>query len=208
MHRTKIDWADYTWNPAWGCRNHCSYCYARATAHRWGQNFEPHWRQKNFDRPMPKEPGARIFVNSMSEIAYWDMAWWAAVMARIRKHPEHRFLFLSQEPSLYFSLDFPENCWLGVTITTQKQAVERAFKAIGNISFASFEPMLEPVDPRWFAVFDWVILGAETGNRTGRVIPPAEWIEPFLDLKVPLYMKDNLRSYWPGPWRREFPVRR
>ena len=29
MHRTKIDWADYAWNPVTGCLHNCEYCYAR-----------------------------------------------------------------------------------------------------------------------------------------------------------------------------------
>lgn len=28
MNRTKIDWADYTWNPVTGCLHGCPYCYA------------------------------------------------------------------------------------------------------------------------------------------------------------------------------------
>lgn len=28
MNKTKIDWADYTWNPVTGCLNTCEYCYA------------------------------------------------------------------------------------------------------------------------------------------------------------------------------------
>jgi len=28
----KIGWCDMTWNPVWGCRNNCEYCYARKIA--------------------------------------------------------------------------------------------------------------------------------------------------------------------------------
>lgn len=34
MRKTKIEWADMTWNPVTGCRHDCSYCYARRIAHR------------------------------------------------------------------------------------------------------------------------------------------------------------------------------
>ena len=34
MNKTKIDWADYTWNPITGCRHNCSYCYARKQSQR------------------------------------------------------------------------------------------------------------------------------------------------------------------------------
>ena len=34
MNKTKIDWADYTWNPVTGCLHGCSYCYARKQSMR------------------------------------------------------------------------------------------------------------------------------------------------------------------------------
>ncbi|MEA4901872.1 DUF5131 family protein [Desulfitobacterium sp.] len=37
IHRTKIDWADSTWNPVSGCLHGCPYCYARNIARR----FQP-----------------------------------------------------------------------------------------------------------------------------------------------------------------------
>lgn len=42
MNKTKIDWADRTWNPVAGCLHGCEYCYARKIAERfegggWGK---------------------------------------------------------------------------------------------------------------------------------------------------------------------------
>lgn len=36
MKKTKIDWADSTWNPVTGCLHGCEYCYARKIAYRFG----------------------------------------------------------------------------------------------------------------------------------------------------------------------------
>jgi protein gp37 len=40
MQKTKIEWADYTWNPVTGCLGHngapCPYCYARRIARHYG----------------------------------------------------------------------------------------------------------------------------------------------------------------------------
>ena len=35
MDKTKIDWADATWNPVTGCLHSCLYCYARGMAKRY-----------------------------------------------------------------------------------------------------------------------------------------------------------------------------
>lgn len=35
-NKTKIDWADATWNPVTGCLHGCEYCYARRIAKRFG----------------------------------------------------------------------------------------------------------------------------------------------------------------------------
>ena len=35
-YKTKIDWADATWNPVTGCLHGCEYCYARRIAERFG----------------------------------------------------------------------------------------------------------------------------------------------------------------------------
>jgi protein gp37 len=32
--KTKIEWADATWNPVTGCKHRCEYCYARSIANR------------------------------------------------------------------------------------------------------------------------------------------------------------------------------
>lgn len=34
MDKTKIEWADSTWNPITGCHHKCPYCYARGIANR------------------------------------------------------------------------------------------------------------------------------------------------------------------------------
>lgn len=42
MEKTKIDWADSTWNPVTGCLHGCEYCYARRIAERFGGASETH----------------------------------------------------------------------------------------------------------------------------------------------------------------------
>jgi protein gp37 len=207
MNKTEIDYCDYTWNPVWGCRNNCPYCYARKIAERWDKSFEPHWMERNFQGPMPKEP-SRIFVNSMSDVTYWEPEWWKRVLQRIEKNPAHTFLFLTKNPAVYHLHPFPGNCWLGATATTQKEidSHQDALFFLDNLCFLSIEPIQKQIDPRCIEpeAINWVILGAESGNRKEKVVPPAKWIQPFLELEIPLFMKRNLP--WPQPWRKEFPA--
>ena len=204
MNKTKVDWAQFSWNPVVGCRNNCPYCYARRMVNRFHRDFQPHWVEKNFNRAMPRKP-SRIFVDSMSDVAFWKAEWWQRVMGRIAENLQHTFIFLTKSPVIYHMMLFPDNCWLGVTATTKKEIEHYQDTLVGNIRFVSIEPILEQINPEIFCghYLSWVILGAETGNRRGKVIPPREWIEPFLSLPIPLFMKSNLP--WSGPWRKEFP---
>lgn len=63
----------------------------------------------------------------------------------------------------------------------------------------SIEPILEDVLPEkhniLFRQVDWVIIGAETGRRKGKVIPNLEWIRKIVEAaekeKTPVFMKDR-----------------
>nr|DAL85205.1 MAG TPA: Protein of unknown function (DUF5131) [Caudoviricetes sp.] len=56
---------------------------------------------------------------------------------------------------------------------------------------------------------DWVILGAETGNRKNKVKPERAWVESIVTAcrtaSIPVFMKDSLVAVWGGPLVREFP---
>ena len=97
---------------------------------------------------------------------------------------------------------FPINCWLGVTITDNKYCLSEYHKFRlsnpHNIIFVCFEPLLESRYPITINLefIDWVILGAESGNRKGKVLPG---LDPVLAIfrycqknKIPIYVKDNL----------------
>ena len=50
------------------------------------------------------------------------------------------------------------------------------------------------------------MFGQESGNRKDRVRATREMIEPFFDLTVPVFMKNNLAGIVPGrELRKEFP---
>jgi len=237
----KIGWCSKTWNPVWGCLNHCEYCYARGIARfRYKQMYEiefNHWKKfhpilkdpfhcdwdmdylsglkdfkptflnAQFDKKLPKKP-QRIFVGSMSEIKYWDLVWIQKVLDKIKEYPQHTFIFLTKFPEVYNEWIFPKNCWLGVTITKNidiwgdGEGHWSSLFNVENIKFISIEPILEKFTAiKFISNFDWVIIGAETGNRKDRVIPKREWIEDMVhycrDNDIPIYLKDNLKEIYP-----------
>ena len=61
IHRTKIDWADSTWNPVSGCLHGCEYCYAQNQARR----FQPkpsEWPEPDTVKTAAHDP--RCFIET------------------------------------------------------------------------------------------------------------------------------------------------
>ena len=233
--KNKIGWCDMTWNPCWGCRNKCPYCYARAFAKRFGavrfmeewkyrtehnmdavrfklQNsldlidFKPTFLYSQIGKRLPKKP-QRIFVGSMSEIYYWEQEWIEKVIEKVKQYPQHTFQFLTKHPKVYLNYDFPKNCWLGITVTTNLALYETDFitnKANEKrIKFICFEPMRNDIEPSYIPKnIDWVIVGAETGNRSLdlMVLPKIRWVLNIIKYckanNLPIYIKDNLSIYY------------
>ncbi len=241
--KNKIGWCNLTWNPVWGCLNSCSYCYARAINKRfWARmleierdyhfkkhqswawtgdqlrdlhDFKPTFLESQFAKKFPEKP-QRIFVGSMSEIYYWDEEWMEMVNEKINQYPQHTFMFLTQHPEVYAKYLWTKNCWFGVTMTRNKP-IERVgcIPTKKGLKFLSIEPLLEKIDIGYIDDFepDWLIVGAETGNRKDKVIPKREWVEVINDFcnrtNTPIYIKDNLSKYY-DEYRgyKEFPMGR
>lgn len=126
------------------------------------------------------------------------------------------------------------NLWIGVSITTQADADERIpwlTKTPAAVRWLSVEPMQASVDlSRWLAIrpvtypacwervsggynlIDWVVIGQETGNRKGKVIPKREWVEAIVEqckaAGVPCFLKGNLSAIWGGEMIQELPEAR
>ena len=239
MGKSKIDWCDNVWNPVWGCKTGCPFCYARKFAKRFGkskarvelhhlypytfveykkrgilaelarslQNFELNWLESNFVSKFPKTP-KRIFVGSMSDIYWWGIEWVERVLEKIKKYPQHRFLFLTKFPQVYKKYSFPKNCWLGATaiiddeVLACKNCLERSkLQNLNNIRFLSIEPIQEKISED-FAYYspDWVIVGMETGNRRGKIVPPKEWITDIVYFckrrRIPIFLKENITNIY------------
>lgn len=213
MLKHKIGWCSVTWNPVVGCKGNCNYCYAKRINDRFKfiENWnEPEWREKSFNKIFPKKP-QRIFVDSMSEIYYWEEEWMNLVLKKIKNYPQHIFMFLTQHPEVYAQHLFPSNCWYGVTLTNNKP-IQRSscIPTKKGLRFLSIEPILEYIDIRYidYLDIDWIIVGAETGNRKGKIVPKRVWIESIVNycklINIPVYLKDSLKEIYPEEIK-EFP---
>ncbi len=235
MTKTKIEWCDFSWNPVWGCLNQCIYCYAIKIAKRFWEyiarkeelylnntkslrnlelreklyNFEPVWLESNFNKPFPKKP-SRIFVNSMSDIDSWHPEWMKKVLKRIEDYPQHQFIFLSKNILIYNRYKFPKHCYKGITIENSWLGFNE------NIDFISIEPIQEDIlidyaNETILKNYKWIILGAETGNRKGKIIPKKEWIDKIANFckekQIPLFMKNSLFPIMNGQLIQEFPAK-
>jgi protein gp37 len=211
VNKTNIGWCDYTWNPVVGCKNNCPYCYAKKIFQRFHKvdKFEDiHFYPERLYQPGSIKRNSKIFIGSMCDLfAEWTpQEYVKQILEVVRDYPEHTFIFLTKNPKGYNKYSFPENCWLGVTIT--KGDAWNAPVAEERINFISCEPLLGNVDFDINYPFDWIIIGALTGHG-GKYQPKKEWIKNIIRQanfhNTPIFMKNNLKNVWDGKLIQEFP---
>lgn len=210
---SSIQWTDATWNIARGCTKvdeDCKFCYMyRESFNDTRYNPREVVRTKTvFNLPLKLEQPSKIFTSSLTDFfheaidPYRDEAW-----EIIRKCPHHAFQILTKRPERINDL-LPKdwvggwwNVWLGTSVGSQngiQRMIDMSMVDHDGIKFLSLEPLHGPIKLReakiyneklkeYFYVlpaFDWVIVGGESGNETGkyRYRPcEVEWIESIVD---------------------------
>lgn len=153
MNKTKIPWADYTWNPIVGCSpasEGCANCYAAAISKRfhlpWGS---AHFMPERLEQPATVRKPSRIFVCSMADLFHdsIDDDCINQVFNAMASYDWHTFIVLTKRPermadwlsgnrrwfmggcpiaNVEYWKTWPlPNVWLGVTAETQARADER-----------------------------------------------------------------------------------
>jgi len=218
MQKTKISWADMTWNPVTGCKHGCPYCYARKIAERfrgskaWPQGFESMFHPDRLNDPRNMKKLQTIFVCSMADLfGEWvPREWIHCIFLACQQTPPHTYIFLTKNPARIESLsvhscfeDFMnrENAWFGTTVTGKGDIIDRLGPLIASDlpnRFISFEPLLGDPGPLDLTGIKQVIIGAQTNpdHYVG-----LEWVLNICEAAdragAKVFMKDSLKGRWP-----------
>ncbi len=184
--------------------------------------FEPTFHEYRLGDLARKKKPASIFVCSMADLfgPWVPDEWIARVFEACKAAPWHNYMFLTKYPERYADLanagKLPRarecpNFWYGTTVT---KAGDRAFTpGVTFNTFLSIEPISGPLDAGLgsFGGARWIIVGAETGNRKGKIAPERAWIENIIEAaaitRAPVLLKDSkeLRAVWGDDLIQDFP---
>jgi protein gp37 len=182
----------------------------RTLAHPFG--FSPTFHRYRLEEPQLKKQPQNIFVCSMADLfgSWVPDEWIDKVFDVCYGAPQHRFLFLTKNPKRFedfINKPMPDNMWFGFS-QTKREYIGFDTHPSWN-TFVSIEPLLERLDCATPEGIDWVVIGAETGNRKGKIIPKKEWIEEIVtdsrSRNIPVFMKNSLASIWGEPLIQEYP---
>lgn len=165
--------------------------------------------------------------------------WIKAVFDACDAAPQHRYIFLTKNPKRlvmmsnshivsewnkehpgkphrqtadyaeYTPLPVRDNWWYGSTL--DNPGARRFDGGLTWHSFTSIEPLTGFMDVGLgsFGSDEWTIIGAETGNRKGKVIPKREWVNNILDAAsithMKVFMKESLRGIMGEVFQQELP---
>lgn len=190
--------------------------------------FDPTFHRYRLDEPQHWKKPRNIFVCSMADLfGEWvPDEWIAEVFRTCEAAPQHRYLFLTKNPKRFkllreSGIKLPNGCWIGTSVSKDKEEYDQYTGRTRYISdnwdtdanwFVSVEPILERMSRNSIenlTAMNWVIVGAETGNRKEKIVPQKEWIEEIADeckrCRVPIFMKESLRGLMGEDFRQEFP---
>ena len=185
------------------------------TLHEYKLQEPEHWRKPR-----------TIFVCSMADLfGEWvPDEWIISIINTCKIASWHRYLFLTKNPRRYERaalkdiLPVEDNFWYGTSTPKVNDPAFWSQPALTNggryyHTFVSIEPILERFGKGGkhgsVALTDWVIVGAETGNRKGKIIPEKSWIMELAEecdkRGKPIFMKESLRGIMGDDFRQEFP---
>lgn len=194
LRRTRIEWAECSWNPMIGCSaasTGCMKCYAREIAldlqaqgnKKYAGGFTPTFLPSMLNQPRLLEKPTVIFINSMSDLfheAYSDEQI-LSVIGVIADLPQHVGIALTKRHERLLELDqkiaWPDNLIVGVSIENNEWVVRADYlrKTNAKNKAISAEPLLGPLTNLDTAGIGWLISGGESGPGARPFDP--QWAE-------------------------------
>jgi protein gp37 len=204
-NKTTIDWPFkplYTFNPIVGCKHNCHYCYARRMNDRfkWVDEWtKPEYFPERLSFPTPNKPSF-IFIGSMCDL----FGKWVTIdiikhiIQHCKNNPKHIWIFLTKNPERYSKFKFPDNCWLGATVTDFTTGLDTLldFKTSYNSNcrtFLSIEPLLGEFKDVTFSSFDLIIVGVMSGPNAFK--PSLEQVKSIEHFNI--WYKKSIRDIYP-----------
>lgn len=207
---SKIQWTGPTWNPWHGCSkvsSGCKYCYMFRDKERYGQEPTMVLKSKTgFDAPLKWNEPQLVFTCSWSDWFIKDADEWRdEAWGIIKNTPKHTYQILTKRPERILEC-LPEdwgdgypNVWLGVSVENdaEKHRIETLSKVPARIRFISAEPLIGELNLEDYSEiltenYHWIILGGESGNKTGKYRfreCKLEWFTKLIDISRQTNMK-------------------
>ena len=187
--------------------------------------FDPTFHRYKLDEPRRWKKPRTIFVCSMADLfGEWvPDEWLQEIFEACDKASQHRYMFLTKNPGRYMELPNllpkhrrPPNVaemWFGQSFTGAAHNYTPLLLPLWKNRFTSIEPLLRNLSREEAieiaATNEWVVVGAETGNRKEKVVPEKAWIDNIAiacaELGTPIFMKESLRGLMGADFRQEFP---
>ena len=189
--------------------------------------FEPTFHRYRINSLNTLKSGKNVFVGAMTDMfgSCVPDEWISEVMNYCAENQKHNYLFLTKNPKRYVEFfckcsDFKEeflskSMWYGTTVTRTCELSRINYLPESECgAFVSIEPILEDVllwtNEAPASKLNWIIIGAQTGRGTDKVVPKKEWIENIVSFadkyRIPVFMKDSLISIVEeSNMRRDFP---
>ena len=187
--------------------------------------FDPTFHRYKLDEPLRWKKPRTIFVCSMADLlGEWvPDEWIQEIFEACDKASQHRYMFLTKNPGRYMELPNllprhrrPPNVaemWFGQSFTGVAHNYTPLALPPWQNRFVSIEPLLRNLSRaeamEIAATNEWVIVGAETGNRKDKVVPEKAWIDNIAtacaELGKPIFMKESLRAIMTDDFRQQFP---
>lgn len=184
-----------------GCPLGCPYCYARANAARYHMSDDfsvPEFCPGKL-RLMDKARPHNFLLTGMSDLSAWKDEWLDAVLASVRRNPQHHFLFLTKRPDLLNIETDLDNAWFGVTVTrrAETQRIDELRKNVRARHYhVTFEPLFDNPGTVDLSHIDWIVTGTMTGIYSRRVHTEPKWAFSLARqaqrLCIPVFMKEEL----------------